>query len=363
MTIPSVMEQILDLARWAPSGDNNQPWRFEILSDQQVRVHCRDQSDEDVYDYNGQPTLLTLGFLLESMRIAATKFARSMEWRYLKGEGHAHLLEVSFANDASRQKDALLPYLTTRSVNRKRYRTGRLTVQQKAALQSALGDELEIRWFESIGERWRIARMSTIATHIRLSIPEAFTVHQRILDWDNNFSPNGVPAKAIGLDPMTLSSMKWVMQKWQRADFLNRFAAGTVVPRLEMDVLPGLLCSAHFMMFRTPGLAANDETAFLLRTGQALQRFWLTATYLGLVMQPSLAPLCFSYYGRTNRPFTADRSMRLQAHRLAATLEGICSQKNAEDLLFMGRIGRPISSETNARSVRRPLSSLLVVTK
>jgi nitroreductase len=25
-----ICEQILDLARWAPSGDNTQPWRFEI---------------------------------------------------------------------------------------------------------------------------------------------------------------------------------------------------------------------------------------------------------------------------------------------------------------------------------------------
>ena len=27
------IERILDLARWAPSGDNDQPWRFEILAD------------------------------------------------------------------------------------------------------------------------------------------------------------------------------------------------------------------------------------------------------------------------------------------------------------------------------------------
>ena len=37
-----VVEQILDLARWAPSGDNSQPWRFQVLSDRDVAVHAFD---------------------------------------------------------------------------------------------------------------------------------------------------------------------------------------------------------------------------------------------------------------------------------------------------------------------------------
>ena len=28
-----VLVKILDLARWAPSGDNTQPWRFEIVDE------------------------------------------------------------------------------------------------------------------------------------------------------------------------------------------------------------------------------------------------------------------------------------------------------------------------------------------
>ena len=28
--------KILDLARWAPSGDNTQPWRFEIVADDHI---------------------------------------------------------------------------------------------------------------------------------------------------------------------------------------------------------------------------------------------------------------------------------------------------------------------------------------
>src|SRR5947207_2152976 len=54
----SEIEQILHYARWAPSGDNTQPWRFEILGENRVTVRLRIQSD--LYEYrDGEPTLLS----------------------------------------------------------------------------------------------------------------------------------------------------------------------------------------------------------------------------------------------------------------------------------------------------------------
>ena len=54
-------EKILDLARWAPSGDNTQPWRFEISGDLQVVVHGFDTRDHCVYDLRGHASQLALG--------------------------------------------------------------------------------------------------------------------------------------------------------------------------------------------------------------------------------------------------------------------------------------------------------------
>lgn len=363
MTNHSIVEQILDLARWAPSGDNSQPWRFEILSDQHVRVHAWDQADTDVYDYNGQPSMLTLGFFLESMRIAASHFGRRMEWNYQRDTGHEHLLDVRLPSNEAKIEDTLFPYLTTRSVDRRCYLATPLTSDQKSALEIALGSEFEIRWFESFSERWRIAQICALSTDIRLNIPEAFAIHEKILDWDNDFSQEGVPVKAIGLDPMTLKSMKWVMQKWSRVQFFNRFAAGTMVPRLEMDILPGLFCGAHFMVFRKPPRDDEEKATSLLRAGQALQRFWLKTTGLGMALQPALAPLCFAYYGRNNLPFTSAISMRQQAKKLASKLNTICSGQNTNDLLFMGRMGLPVSLGARPRSIRRPLVSLIIPSK
>ena len=37
--LASTLERILDEARWTPSGDNSQPWRFEIRGADEVVVH------------------------------------------------------------------------------------------------------------------------------------------------------------------------------------------------------------------------------------------------------------------------------------------------------------------------------------
>src|SRR3989442_9289503 len=66
------IEQILDLARWAPSGDNTQVWRFEIVNDHRVVVHGFDTRDHCVYDLDGHPSQISLGALLETISIAAT---------------------------------------------------------------------------------------------------------------------------------------------------------------------------------------------------------------------------------------------------------------------------------------------------
>ncbi|MGB8274979.1 MAG: ThiF family adenylyltransferase, partial [Alphaproteobacteria bacterium] len=300
------IEQILDLARWAPSGDNTQPWRFEIAGPDAVTVHIRDQADDDVYDYNdGHPSLLSAGILLETMRIAASRHGRLLWWTHRQSLGHDHVIDVELPKAPGVSADPLLPYIAMRSVNRRPFRAAPLTDVERAELERALGDEFEIRWYESWRDRWACARLNGKATDIRLRIPEAFHVHRRVIDWRNSRSPRGIPAGAIGLDAMTLRVMRWAMGDWRRMDRLNRLPGGTFAARMQLDYLPGLLCGAHFAIRRnTASNGGRERVPSLLRAGEALQRFWLTATRLGLALQPGMAAVIFGFYGRHAIEFT-----------------------------------------------------------
>jgi molybdopterin/thiamine biosynthesis adenylyltransferase/nitroreductase len=352
----SVMEEIIDCARWAPSGDNAQPWRFEILDEDTVIVRIANDSARNVYEYrDAEPTLISAGILLETMRLVATRFHRRMSWRYSGSEGSDYRIEVRLVPDDGIEPEPLAAYVTSRSVNRRPYRVASLKAEDKRALEAALNGRLSIQWHESAGARWRIARLNGRATDIRLRIPEAFSVHQRIIDWQRNLSPTGIPAGAVGLDAMTLRIMKWAMGGWSRTKLLNR-TAGTSAAVFQMDYLPGLCCAAYFTMAMKRGpVSLETRVQKLLETGEAIQRFWLTATRLGLAMQPCLATLAFSHYGRTAAPFTTQAAQRRAAAKLAVAADKLLGG----EVVFMGRLGWPKPQNKLCRSTRRPFEELI----
>ena len=127
-------------------------------------------------------------------------------------------------------------------------------------------------------------------------------------------------------------------------------------------MVPGMSCAAHFLLLRNTPPAAADRDVASIRAGQALQRFWLTATRLGLALQPSVATLSFAYYGREEVSFSADAAALPQARRIAERFARLCAlhQAKPEDVVFMGRIGTPKTKPLQSRSIRRPLAELLV---
>ena len=120
-------------------------------------------------------------------------------------------ISVRLPRQPGLRADALEGFIRLRSVDRNTYSTTPLTDQQKAELANALGPDLKLSWFDSRQQRWSFSRLNGLATDIRLRCREAYDVHRRMLDWDNRFSPGGLPATAIGLDSMTRKLMRWAM--------------------------------------------------------------------------------------------------------------------------------------------------------
>jgi sulfur-carrier protein adenylyltransferase/sulfurtransferase len=76
----SVMERIVDVARWAPSPDNSQPWAFETVGDDRLRM-ILDIEPENPYQYaQSQPNWLSAGMMLEALRLSALDFGRALTW-------------------------------------------------------------------------------------------------------------------------------------------------------------------------------------------------------------------------------------------------------------------------------------------
>ena len=352
----NTLESILDLARWAPSGDNTQPWRFEIVDKTQVVVHGNDTREHCIYDLQGHASQLSLGALLENIKIAATAHNLNTEIQRRENINETTpTFDVQFQPDERIASDPLNAYIAERTVQRRAMHLQKLLSHQRAAMESALPPGYRVLWIEGLKARSKAARLAFFNGGLRLTLPEAYTTHKNVIDWENPiFSADRIPAHAVGLDRMTLHLTRWAMQRWDRIAFMNRYLGGTLLPRIQLDLIPGLFCSGYFILLADQRPQTVDD---FVSAGGAMQRFWLTATSLGLYIQPVMTPLIFQEYVLDDIAFSDDPIMRDRAKIVADRLQQLTGNQNSNQGIFMGRIGS--GSPPPARSTRLPLGELV----
>jgi len=186
---------------------------------------------------------------------------------------------------------------------------------------------------------------------------EGYDVHSKIIDWGKQFSDDKIPEQALGVDAATAKLMKWALASWERFEFMAKYMGGTIAPRLQLDLLPALRCSAHFVLYSTDTEApVTLEQQFA--AGGALQRFWLMATKLNLGFQPEQTPVLFSSYLRDNLAFTTNQQAFDNAVEMDKKLTALLPSKVFANKVFLGRLGR--SAQPASRSLRLSLEQLLV---
>lgn len=354
-----ILFRILTLARWASSGDNVQPWRFEILSDRHVVVHGMDTRKNVVYDRCGSASQMASGILLETIRIAASGFGlrSSFSSNTNDPENEHPLYDVRF--EPSRiEEDILFPFIEKRFVNRLPMRTSPLKNEEKSFLmnESITSDQgrYEIVWLESLSEKLSMMEICRLSGKIRLESPKAHSVHRDTIDWGSSVSFDKIPDQSLGISPFLLPMVRWAMAEKRRTDWLNRIPGGTFFPRFQTDIFPSVACAAHFVILAShPRRTLMDQ----IDAGRSVCRFWLAATSLGLHIQPEMAPVIFRSYCLAGEPFSDDSGLFDMAKKLSVLMDRLIGREDRPDILFMGRIGR--GKAPSSRAHRLPLRDLL----
>ena len=216
--------RILNLAKWTPSGDNTQPWRFEIIDDYCIVVHIQYAQEMVVYDLHDQNTLLAIGALLQTMELAATSEGCQMHAQHRQhAQGKLLAIDISFSLDQTTQVDPLVFEIPRRAVQRRPLSMRKLTHSQKQILQQAAGKNYTIQWMESLLQRIEITKLILQTTRIRLRIPEAYPVHKSIIEWNAQYSLDRIPDAALGPGRINLKIMRAVLSSWECVQFLNRY--------------------------------------------------------------------------------------------------------------------------------------------
>ena len=354
--IPPVIEKILDEARWAPSGDNTQPWRFEVVNGQHIVVHGRDTRDHCVYDLQGHASQLSIGALMETISITASVHNLAIDCcRRLNVPDTTPTFDVRLQYSADLEPDPLSPFVRARTVQRRAMRLRRLDRHEIECLEASIGPAFKIAWMDHFSKRLQTTLLTFKTAGLRLSLPEAYEVHSNVIEWCARYSDDKIPDQAIGTSPLTTSLMRWALQSWRRVAFLNRYLGGTLAPRIELELIPGLACASHFVILAPKPPESIDD---FISAGRKVQRFWLTATELGLHIQPEMTPLIFHEYMLDDIRFSKTDGMFESAEAIGRQLTNLIGVEESKRAVFMGRIGS--GSTPRSRSTRLPLNKLLI---
>lgn len=350
-----VMTRILEAARWAPSADNAQPWRFEQRGARAVRVEI-DLEKGNPYQYRGaEPNLLAVGMLVEAMALAAAQYGWALTWQPAPvSTDEAPAIDVQFTPESGVRPDPLAQQLKTRSVDRGAYRRTPLRDQDKSSLAAALGPNYLVEWFETDSERSLLGRINAMATTVRMRSRACFDVHRRVIDWDARFSRTGMPAAAIGVDPLAQRIMRWGLKDWQRVVLGTRLG-GHLYAAVEMDLLPARNAAAFAVIRAKMPLEGPNVR---IEAGRRLMRFWLEADRLGIALQPSLAPIWLAAQLRAETASGVEPEFRTAAEAIANRYREATGY-DAETVLFQARLGYSRAWPLRARSIRRPLAELM----
>ncbi|MEC5387234.1 molybdopterin biosynthesis protein MoeY [Uliginosibacterium sp. H3] len=347
--------KVLDLARWAPSGDNTQPWRFELLADDHLVVIGHDTRDHVLYDFHGHASHIAHGALLETIRLAATRFGLVARWqRRPTEEGLELVFDVRFEPSDSLREDPLVACIESRSVQRRAVQTRAIRTEHRRALEAGMPEGWQLCFHEGFAERVSLAGVLFRNAGIRLRTPEAYPVHASIIDWRQRYSEDRIPEQAVGTDRMTGLLMRWVMGSWQRVRFFNRYLLGTWLPRIQLDLVPALRCAAHIMIVAPSRPSTPDD---FVQAGAVLQSLWLRCEQQGIRLQPAMTPLIFSWYVQIAEPFTHDARSWREAKEMSEGLKRRWGSDRLGRTVFWARIG--YGAPAQARSLRKALASLI----
>ena len=341
------IKSILNYAIWAPSAYNDQPWNIQVISETEFHLDLT-KFETDIYNLRPMAQWTTIGMFIENAKIAATIKNLNIKYTVTDEKVVVKLIPVQ-----SYKPDPLFPFIKSRSVNRYPYKRKRLNPEIQKEIESILGEELEIHWFKSFTQRFKISTLLMQTTNTRLRIPETYDVHTNMIDCSKGHSQEKLPSASLGLSKFGTKILKWTLSSKKRNTMLMRLPGTTLVPQIELDLLPGLLSSAHFIVSLKPKESPRTIAEYI-EAGCKMQRFWLTLTKHKMVMQPWFTTFIFPQYLKHNIQFTQDTK---NTQRLSKKLHKKILDPNdidLDDIIFTGRVGYPKKININ-RSTRKPL--------
>lgn len=349
------IQKILEYAVWAPSGDNSQPWEFEI---EENILHIWNLPDRDnpFLNYEQSGSYIAHGALIENIIIASTHFGYTANLSLFPEDSQPNKVATIVFNSASETKpDPLFDFIRQRHTNRRPYLNDKLTIEQAERLRLSVADLASVYFVDDKQKKQVLGEAGAEAEVVILENRQLHKYLFKDVVWSAR--QEAKHHQGLYIESMEFNPIQKILFKLASFWFFMRFAIVLGLPRF-IARQDSLLYSSGAVL----GLITmpNESRNSAISAGRAMQRLWLTASSMDLSFHPVSATL---FFGRRIIRKDADmlslkhKDLMLRAYERIRHTFGI---KDNEVPYMMCRIGKakPVSARTSRHDVGIKIKNL-----
>lgn len=350
---PLTDEQLLPLieaAKTAPSGGNNQPWRWHY---QDGILHLfMEESDTLAYlDPNFISSYISLGSAIENLLLAAHAQHLAVNWQLTPHLAPKHIAFFSFSegHTPTDQDFLLAQQIPLRHTNRKSPPRQEINQTDLSYLKNIV-EQTEGAKLTFVTDTEKISALSKIAIQtdlLRMFIPEA---HEDFITREMRWSPEEAAQAedGIGIHTLDLGNNDQIgirlLKDRRMIDFLQEINGGGGFSRL---LTQQFLTSSAIGLITMP----NYEVSSLINCGIASEKMWLAATSLDFKIHPVNVPLIFFYKNSIEKNLSLSNSEKQTLSIAEKELNLIFNNSDNSVPLYMFRIFK--ASASPERTIRK----------
>jgi nitroreductase len=346
----NTIEKIIQAAVQAPSGDNVQPWQFEVSEDfSQLELYNLPERDDSYYNYQQVAAYVAHGAVIENIAITTRHLGCDAKIDLFPSpENPDHVARIRL-QPTKAKTDPFYEAIFTRSTNRFHYQNSQLSDSDRQKLADAIGPVEGVTGYfvHDIGTIKALAKALMVNDRL---VFERRDIHRFLFDkirWNQkqiDETQDGMPVDTLGLNGFEKLFFP-MMRFWWFVDLANYFGLSRVI---------GIKCWNNCRNAALIGqitVKNTDRTGFI-QAGRALQRVWLEATRQGLAFQPIIGLPLLIYRAKANALAEFSEKHRQMVNKAEGAVRKLCGIDPSAELIVGFRIGK--AGNSPAKTLRRP---------
>lgn len=340
-----IIEEILNQAVFAPSGDNSQPWHFKIKADELYIFNIPDK-DLPFYNYKQCGSFVAHGALLENIVILASRYGLDTDINlFPQGPQNEMVAIIRFEVAQVGDSNKLADLINKRVTNRRPYNVTPISVENKQKiLNIQLPPGIEVKFIDDVDKIKKISNASVVNEETVLTtkfIHNFFFKHVVWSESDERVKRSGLFVKTLEM-PKPQEIAFRLASHWPIMCIANLFG---ITKKIASDNAKLFQASPAFIAF----LSKNDNSVDFINIGRAMQRVWLICTREGIYAHPVTGVL-FLYQRVKAKEARGINENKIE--KIEKSYKIISSECGAEgnNILFLLRIGKAtVPSATSSR--------------